>query len=192
MATCPVRFEFHCELAPEKLKYVHNVPARLVSPTAQAAQADPEYVRTFVAALQPIMQEHEVACRAASNLKCQSCGSPTVKVLQTPMSWMHIIQDPFVNVWVNPICGNAMCEFKVRQEIQDMMAVIASDSRVAANSTRMDGVPENIKEILPCKVCGKPDKTLRCGQCKVVAYCGKEHQKADWKIHKRICGELSQ
>src|SRR4051812_21113514 len=78
MATCPVRFDFNTELQ-GKLNYVHNVPRSLVIPTAQAAQRDAEYVKNFVNTIQPIMQEHEDACRAASNPKCQSCGSPTVK-----------------------------------------------------------------------------------------------------------------
>lgn len=26
----------------------------------------------------------------------------------------------------------------------------------------------------------------RCGRCKVVGYYGKGHQKADWKVHKKI------
>jgi MYND finger len=30
------------------------------------------------------------------------------------------------------------------------------------------------KEMIACKVCGKL-KTMKCGRCKVVAYCGREH-----------------
>ena len=36
-----------------------------------------------------------------------------------------------------------------------------------------------------CKICGKPGK--RCTNCSSVAYCGKEHQKQDWKNHKTAC-----
>jgi hypothetical protein len=191
MATRPVRFEFHCELAREKLKYVHNIPARLVQPTAQAAQADPEYVQAFVTALQPIMQEHEAACRAASSPKCQNCGSPTFKNLQTPMSMLQVVEDPFINVWVNSVCNKPMCEFKVRQDIQDTMALIDSDPQAAARSASIEGAADHLREVVSCNICGKSDKTLKCGQCKVVAYCGKEHQKADWKVHKRICAALA-
>jgi len=181
MATCPVRFDFNTELQ-GKLKYVHNVPRSLVTPTAQVAQRDPEYVKSFVAAIQPIMQEHEAACRAASNSKCQSCGSPAVKVLQTPMSWLHIVDEPFVNVWVNPVCNKSECEMRTRQQIQDMMMLITEEGA---------GGSGNVAEILPCKVCGGTEKTMKCAQCKVVAYCGKEHQKADWKVHKRTCASLA-
>jgi hypothetical protein len=189
MATCPVRFEFNTELQ-GKLKYVHNVPRSLVTPNAQVAQRDPQYVKNFVAAIQPIMQEHEAACRAASNSKCQSCGSPAVKVLQTPMSWLHIVDEPFVNVWVNPVCNKSECEMRTRQEIQDMMALIMGDGQ-GQGAEEGAGGSEDVAEILPCTVCGDTEKTMKCARCKVVAYCGKEHQKADWKEHKRICASLA-
>jgi len=37
-----------------------------------------------------------------------------------------------------------------------------------------------------CAVCQGLAK-LRCSACKNVLYCGKEHQKEDWKIHKAKC-----
>jgi MYND finger/Ubiquitin-like domain len=42
-------------------------------------------------------------------------------------------------------------------------------------------------ESMPCSVCGKAENTRRCVRCKAVAYCGEEHQKADWKTHKKGC-----
>jgi len=37
-----------------------------------------------------------------------------------------------------------------------------------------------------CKVC-KMDAHFKCGQCKLVDYCCKEHQQQDWKEHKQYC-----
>jgi len=37
-----------------------------------------------------------------------------------------------------------------------------------------------------CNACAKPASS-RCAGCKSVAYCCKEHQKADWKAHKAQC-----
>jgi uncharacterized C2H2 Zn-finger protein len=42
-----------------------------------------------------------------------------------------------------------------------------------------------------CVVCGRDDRLLRCSRCKSVFYCTKEHQKLDWKRHKRLCPRLS-
>ena len=40
-----------------------------------------------------------------------------------------------------------------------------------------------------CKVCYSKENLQKCSRCKLVSYCGKEHQKADWKEHKLICKE---
>ena len=49
------------------------------------------------------------------------------------------------------------------------------------------GMGEDMVEMtdLRCVVCGERGK--RCQGCQLVAYCGKEHQKEDWKRHKREC-----
>jgi len=104
------------------------------------------------------------------------------------MSWLHIVDEPFINVLVNPVCDKSECEMRTRQQIQDMMAAIAAEVQETEEN---DGRPKNAVEILPCKVCGETENTKRCGRCKVVAYCGKEHQTADWKVHKKVCASLA-
>uniref|UniRef100_A0A7S1FVI3 MYND-type domain-containing protein n=1 Tax=Corethron hystrix TaxID=216773 RepID=A0A7S1FVI3_9STRA len=42
-----------------------------------------------------------------------------------------------------------------------------------------------------CFFCGK-DAKLRCSRCKLVWYCCREHQKADWKAHKVFCDDQFQ
>lgn len=37
-----------------------------------------------------------------------------------------------------------------------------------------------------CEVCQKP-ANHKCGGCHEVFYCGREHQKAGWKTHKKCC-----
>lgn len=38
-----------------------------------------------------------------------------------------------------------------------------------------------------CNICGVTENLLRCGQCKGIFYCSKEHQRQDWKKHKLSC-----
>lgn len=37
-----------------------------------------------------------------------------------------------------------------------------------------------------CAVCGVA-ASLKCSGCQGIVYCGKEHQKAHWKTHKKTC-----
>eukprot|EP00095_Tigriopus_kingsejongensis_P012266 maker-scaffold394_size185225-snap-gene-0.22 protein:Tk12266 transcript:maker-scaffold394_size185225-snap-gene-0.22-mRNA-1 annotation:"hypothetical protein DAPPUDRAFT_2393" len=39
-----------------------------------------------------------------------------------------------------------------------------------------------------CQVCAVP-AALRCSACFLVFYCQQEHQKSDWKAHKKICAK---
>ncbi|CAM9984927.1 unnamed protein product, partial [Heterosigma akashiwo] len=41
-------------------------------------------------------------------------------------------------------------------------------------------------------VCGRPTREdgrplLKCSRCRLATYCGQDHQRQDWKNHKRAC-----
>lgn len=42
-----------------------------------------------------------------------------------------------------------------------------------------------------CAVCGISGQLLRCSRCKNILYCSSEHQKLDWKRHKKQCKKLT-
>ncbi|KAM4063285.1 MYND finger domain-containing protein [Hirsutella rhossiliensis] len=42
-------------------------------------------------------------------------------------------------------------------------------------------------DVIRRKICGTTARVKRCERCYAVAYCGREHQKADWKVHKKAC-----
>lgn len=184
MATRSVRFEFICENTSNKLVFHHNIPSYLITVESQYLQQSPAYVNSFLNAITLIMKEHETDCRQASDPHCGKCGSPTVRILQTPMSFLHHVDEPFVSVFVHPICEKEKCETHTRQEIQNIMAEVVQESH-----TNCSWGPE---EILYCKICGRREGLKRCGRCKVVAYCGRDHQKADWKLHRKACAPKEQ
>mmetsp|Transcript_48393 Transcript_48393/g.94565 ORF Transcript_48393/g.94565 Transcript_48393/m.94565 type:complete len:963 (-) Transcript_48393:88-2976(-) len=54
---------------------------------------------------------------------------------------------------------------------------------------------EETGKLKRCHACnkmeGKKNELKRCGHCNIVAYCGRECQKKDWKEHKKICKKAS-
>ena len=47
----------------------------------------------------------------------------------------------------------------------------------------------NLESGIHCNSCKRWSAALKdCGGCGAVSYCGKECQRGDWKLHKKICG----
>jgi hypothetical protein len=113
------------------------------------------------------MKVHKKDCRQVLGPQCRNCGSATVGILQTPMSFLHHLDESFVSVFVHPICEKKKYETQTRQRIQSIMAEVAQESYI--DSSWGPG------EILCRKICGMK----RCRRCKVVVYYGREHQKID-------------
>lgn len=178
MATCTVHFDFFCSEA-KTLTYRHSIPSSLITNTS-AKGKDTRYNELLRKTVEPIMKEHEEACRNAFQAPvCNSCGSPANMVLQSPMSWLNGGEgEPLIGVWVTPFCGKGRCETRLRQEVQEEM-----DENFQDNS----GPAGQCIEIMACQVCGRTEGIKRCGRCKAIGYCGTDHQKADWKVHKMMC-----
>jgi hypothetical protein len=87
-------------------------------------------------AIQSIMKEHKAAYLAALSRFCENCGSPTANVLQTPMSWLHKAEDPFVTIWVNATCGKGECEIQIRQQVQDVILYLQLYVKTGAEEPR--------------------------------------------------------
>lgn len=79
-------------------------------------------------------------------------------------------------------CGNEQCDDKLRQEKAKLMQEMTGMPGLGLLVLQADR-----KQAYACRVCGSSNGVLRCGRCKAVGYCGKEHQRADWGRHKAGC-----
>ncbi|OWF38394.1 egl nine homolog 1-like [Mizuhopecten yessoensis] len=50
-----------------------------------------------------------------------------------------------------------------------------------------EGVRDISNEHIVCQLCGAHDDLQLCSRCKKTWYCSREHQKYDWKYHKKTC-----
>lgn len=218
MATRNVLFEFMCEA--RKLTYTHALPRALIraSPLNDSSdnsrnrnnghddnEDEEDYTQILSSSIGPVLAEHEAECRSLSPKHCGICACPASKVLMTPMSWLHIVDNPLVSVIVTAVCAAADCEARSRRQIQDVMltmnrppATTATVRATASNpavSNTVASQPESGEEDIAvesepgssCQVCRSAVGTKRCARCKGVAYCGKEHQSADWRRHRKVC-----
>lgn len=137
-----------------------------------------------MSAIRPILAQQIAACEAAAPPNCKACGKRTTTVLQTPMSYLHEIEHPYIVVLVTEVCNKQECELKSRKMIQKVQVMIQNE-RMTPGGHSMES-----RELMPCRICHKVQPTTRCAGCDVVAYCGKECQECqeyDWNNHKEFC-----
>ncbi|KAK8114485.1 uncharacterized protein PG998_001025 [Apiospora kogelbergensis] len=120
MATRKVTFVFVC--GDEPLQYTHDVPARLV--TADPA-SQPDYREAYMRAVAPIMDQHKGVCLVASPDVCGVCEKkPATEILTTPMSYLHVVEEPRVMVLVTAICDQDVCSTRGQQEVSAIVAEV--------------------------------------------------------------------
>ncbi len=84
----------------------------------------------------------------------------------------------------------ACAEFSVLPALPEEAMVPVPPAAPLASMERATG--EDAPEYSPagtgfeCAVCGKSDAAV-CARCRLVGYCGAEHQRKDWKAHSRVC-----
>lgn len=182
MDTAPVRFEFHCDGGQKTLRFVHAIPKELVCRGQLVGDKNGTDGR-FLETVTSILKSRERDCQEASSTSCESCGRTATSTLQHVLSWPNKVDDPVIGVYVCAVCERRECEMGLRQELGVIMGEITAHSSAGSWS--------QTRELVICQVCGKTAGVKKCGGCLVVGYCNKEHQRSDWKEHKKMCRRYS-
>lgn len=56
----------------------------------------------------------------------------------------------------------------------------------------VDAKLKEFEDRYTCKACALGRKMLRCSRCQSAHYCNIEHQKKNWKQHKKTCKEITE
>ncbi|KAJ3253523.1 hypothetical protein HK103_000492 [Boothiomyces macroporosus] len=112
-------------------------------------------------------------------------GTVTVEAIST----QDLVQN--VNSFSNLAVGNTIL----------IMYPAIADGRIQLNLDEMFIFNSSMEHLLQdmislkSRVCFAKDcnqtKVFACNNCKIALYCGKEHQKQEWKVHKKMCGEMA-
>ena len=177
VSTKPAHIEFriHNDGKTTSIVHTHPVPAFLCT-QSESQKTSKNFYDAFIDVLSVITNQHHDECMRAITTPCVGCGGPAKDALKSPMCYLHLVE-PMVFVQVTPVCGSRQCELKARTRLAEIQSRVKSEG---------DEHDKRIYGKMSCAGCGKED-AKRCAGCGTVAYCGKECQKAGWKLHKRFC-----
>lgn len=183
-AQTSILFEFHC--GNDRIKLVtghHNIPTSFIGSILQKKR-----LQTLINDIVDSYEDPGFLLQH-SNQSCHICGKPSVGTNVEPTDSYSNLQDPSnprIEYIAIGYCGNPKCMLDIKEEIYHENLKEEAREWEAAHPEEDERKPGK------CGVCEKVEGTKFCNKCKVTAYCGKEHQKGDWKVHKKVCAKLAQ
>ena len=129
---------------------------------------------------------------ASACAPCAACGEETLLVCAACLKTHFCSRPCAAKAWAG---HRAACaEFSVLAELpEDALAPVPPAAPLASMVPDAGaGAPAFAGSGFACAVCGSSNAAV-CARCRLVGYCGTEHQKKDWPAHKVVCrkGEFS-
>jgi pre-rRNA-processing protein TSR4 len=126
-----------------------------------------------------------------ADLQCKSCNSPMIFLLQIYCP-LDEVERAFHRALYVFVCRKKSCVNKgsvkcFRSQLGRKNDIYPYESKSVSKEGTVV-VNKSIPKL--CTLCGCRAPSV-CSKCKLVSYCSREHQAADWKDHKRYCSELS-
>lgn len=120
-------------------------------------------------------------------------GKPARETIHNPMS--HLpgrrganVPRPLVIDQVYFICRDGgECRGVIDAENKQIAASLQVQHKNFSPTSRCAGETSGCPLAETCAGCFKGGKVMKCGKCKMIRYCSKECQKADYSRHKGIC-----
>ena len=117
---------------------------------------------------------------------CSTCGA------STPLVCASCLKAPACAAAAWAGHRAACAEFSVLAALPDEAPAPVPPAAPLALMETAAGAGAGASEYSPagtgfvCAVCGKPDAAV-CARCRLVGYCGADHQRKDWPAHKAVC-----
>jgi TPR repeat protein len=125
---------------------------------------------------------------ASACAPCAACGEETSLVCAACLITHFCSRPCAAKAWAGH--RSACAEFSVLAELPDeTLAPVPPAAPLASMEPAAGagaGAFEHPGTGFECAVCGKADAAV-CARCRLVGYCGAEHQRKDWPAHKSVC-----
>lgn len=116
-----------------------------------------------------------------------ACGKGKVSdAFRARKEWAPFL--PYVTrIALGPLFAVSFLE-SVAGELKELKSIGSSSrSAVTPGSARPQGGQAKVTRCGACKAAVANDRPMVCSRCKKVAYCSRDCQTKDWKLHKRSC-----
>lgn len=138
--------------------------------------------------LNPTIEADMKACTWSSGTTWDAGLGSMLQFVSTILLW-HDSQEP-----VHPRIKELVPKFKAwnrtyREKFISKVSDRLADQIASPEALDLGMVKASQKEHLVCGyiLCGNKKDMNACGQCRIQRYCSTDHQKKDWKNHKKIC-----
>ncbi|KAF2028575.1 hypothetical protein EK21DRAFT_23089, partial [Setomelanomma holmii] len=121
MATRPIPFRFTPlnNSGGSEWTHTHPIPTSLIVPPY--LQNTPVYQEQFRSTISSIIPQFQSECDAKAGAHCCNCNGTICSSVLTPCSYLHVPNEPFINVFVQPICDAPVCKNAARLIMQEIM-----------------------------------------------------------------------
>ena len=126
-----------------------------------------------------------MSSQASAVFACAACGASTSLVCASCLKARFCSPACAAAAWAG---HRAACaEFSVLAELPEEALPPVPPAAPLASMTEPDaGAPAFAGSGFACAACGSTNAAV-CARCRLVGYCGAEHQKKDWPAHKAVC-----
>lgn len=178
----PILFKFNCGWDPTKtITGTHPIPSSLLtSDTAQILENDLRFKHPLNIIINEIIDlyDNPGTLLQSSHQHCSICGKPSILTdISQRYPNLHDVLEPRIDFGVVGFCGDVGCMIEIKRQIHEEEL---REERQAAHRQRED------RKAGKCQICERVEGTKSCNRCKVTTYCGKQHQKEDWKVFLRL------
>ena len=158
----------------------------------QRLRSDREYSIEYLSArccrqMSAMMQAEPWVCSARED----ECRERAVKLVFTPMNYIHKDPPCIHDIGPIPICRDPKCNVAAHLTHREIAKMFSRECQKQGITAKGESSFYSRKARV-CANCGRSGEgsaILTCGRCRIAYYCNRDCQTNHWKIHRKGCAD---